>query len=350
MPACLMGGACANMCQNMCSSPASHTDALDQSNLDPERLAAIQRALLAWFAANGRDLPWRETRDPWAVLVSEVMLQQIQVARAVPFYHAFLERFPTVADLAAAPLAEAIRVWGDLGRYRRVVNLHRTARLVMERHGGAIPADVDVLRTLPGVGPYTAGAVACFAFGQDASFADTNIRRVLHRLFVGPELPEPTATEAEIGRLAAAALPAGRGWDWNQGLMDFGATVCTARTPGCDRCPIREQCRAYPAILEAAAGNGGRAPSRPSYRYEGSDRYFRGQVLARLREEYVRGRNETGLPLTELGARVRADFADDDVPWLRGVVDGLAKDGLVVAEERPPYDAGEPEARVKLPT
>jgi A/G-specific adenine glycosylase len=334
----------------MCSLPAvpSDTATLPQSLLDPERVAAVQAALLAWFAEQGRDLPWRTTRDAWAILVSEVMLQQVQVARAVPFYLAFLERFPTVSDLAAAPLAEAIRVWGDLGRYRRVVNLHRTARLVVERHGGAIPSEVAALRALPGIGPYTAGAVACFAFGQDVSFADCNIRRVLYRLVVGPELPEPAATKAELDRIAAAVLPAGRSWEWNQGVMDFGATLCTARKPGCGRCPVRDHCRAYPAVLEAA--NGRRGPSRPAYRYEGSDRYYRGRVLARLREEYARGGNEAGVSLGELGTRVRADFAADDVPWLRGVVDGLAKDGLAIAEERPVYDAAEPEVRVKLPT
>ena len=337
----------------MCSPPAPPAESAFNPawSLDPTLLAVVQSALLAWFAEHGRDLPWRETRDPWAVLISEVMLQQIQVARAVPFYRAFLERFPTVADLAAAPLAEAIRVWGDLGRYRRVVNLHRTARLVMERHGGAIPADVAALRALPGVGPYTAGAVACFAFGQDVSFADTNIRRVVHRLFVGPELPRAMAAPAEIGRIAEAALPMGRGWDWNQGLMDFGAALCTARRPGCERCPVRDHCAAYPAMAGALAAAGtGRSERRPPYRYDGSDRYYRGRVLARLREEYVRGRNEAGVALPDLGATIRDDFAVEDVPWLRGVVDGLAKDGLAIAEERPAYDAGEPEVRVKLPS
>lgn len=311
----------------------------------------MHEALLGWFATHGRDLPWRKTRDPWAILVSEVMLQQIQVARAVPFYHAFLERFPTVADLAAAPLAEAIRVWGDLGRYRRVVNLHRTARLVVERHGGAIPAEVATLQSLPGIGPYTAGAVACFAFGQDVAFADTNIRRVLHRLFVAPELPEPTATAAAIDRIAAMVILRGRAWDWNQGLMDFGATLCTARKPGCARCPLRPHCHAYPGMTEALAAAKGRPTRRPAYRYEGSDRYYRGQVLARLREEYARDENGEGLSLGELGTRVRDDLAAEDLPWLRGVVAGLARDGLAIAEERPAYDASDGvEVRVKLPT
>jgi A/G-specific adenine glycosylase len=333
--------------------PAARQPALDPAH-DPERLGAVHDLLLAWFAAHGRDLPWRQTRDPWAILVSEVMLQQIQVARAIPFYLAFLERFPTVESLAAAPLAEAIRVWGDLGRYRRVVNLHRAARLVVERRGGQIPTDVAALKALPGIGPYTAGAVACFAFGQDVAFADTNIRRVIHRLFVGPDLPASTVTLAAIDRLAAGVIPAGRGWDWNQGLMDFGATVCTARKPGCGRCPLRDHCRAYPAILERPiASDPARSPRRPAYRYEGSDRYYRGRVLARLRDEYARAGD--GVPLEELGNDIRDGFAMDDLPWLRRVVDGLTKDGLAIAEERPPYDRSDgngdsPEIRVKLPT
>jgi A/G-specific adenine glycosylase len=331
--------------------PAVAATAQSELFLDPEQVAAVHAALLGWFAAHGRDLPWRRTRDPWRILVSEVMLQQIQVTRAIPFYLAFLERFPTIGELAAAPLAEAINVWGDLGRYRRVVNLHRTARLVVERHGGAIPADVETLKTLPGIGPYTAGAVSCFAFGQDVAFADTNIRRVLRRLFLGTDLSEPVATTAEVDRLTAAVLPPGRGWDWNQGLMDFGATVCTARKPGCDRCSLRDRCRAYPAITHGPAVADGPSGRRPSYRYEGSDRYYRGRVLGRLREEYARGGNHEGVPINELGSGIRDDFAADDLPWLRRVVDGLAKDGLAVAEERPAYDAGDGgEVRVKLPT
>jgi A/G-specific adenine glycosylase len=127
----------------------------------------VREALLSWFDENARDLPWRRTRDPWRILVSEVMLQQIQVKRAIPFYEHFLARFPTVEALAGAPLSDAIRVWGDLGRYRRVVNLHRTARILVDDHDGLIPSDPDALLKLPGIGPYTAGAVACFAYERD---------------------------------------------------------------------------------------------------------------------------------------------------------------------------------------
>src|SRR5919206_2420905 len=136
----------------------------------PARREQMQRSLISWFESNARDLPWRHTRDPWRVLVSEVMLQQIQVQRAVPFYERFLARFPTIQALADAPLAEAIRVWDDLGRYRRVVYLHKTARIVVDRHDGRIPSDPEELLKLPGIGPYTAGAVACFAYEKDVAF------------------------------------------------------------------------------------------------------------------------------------------------------------------------------------
>ena len=278
------------------------------------------------------------------------------MSRAIPFYRAFVERFPTVRDLAEAPLAEAIRVWGDLGRYRRVVNLHRAARLMVAEHGGTVPREVEVLRRLPGIGPYSAGAVVCFAYEQDVGFVDTNMRRVLHRLFVGVDAPRPTASEATVERIAAAAVPAGRGWDWNQGLMDFGATLCTARRPACAGCPVQASCRAYPAILpavvEARSPGAGR---RPAYRYEESNRFYRGRVLARLREHSVGDGAEDGISLQDLGAQVRADFGDEHVPWIHGVVESLAKDGLAVAEERPAYDVvggggAVGEVRVKLPT
>ena len=315
----------------------------------------VRAALLAWFAGNARDLPWRRTRDPYRVLVSEVMLQQIQVSRAIPFYHAFIERFPTIRDLATAPLADAIRVWGDLGRYRRVVNLHRTASLVLDEYGGELPRDVETLRRLPGIGPYTAGAVACFAFEQDVAIVDTNVRRVLHRLFVGVDVPKPQATDAELEPIAVAAVPTGRGWDWNQGLMDFGATLCTARRPACDRCPVREHCRAHPAI-EATVAVIGRDPTRskPAYRYADSTRSYRARVPARLREHSLGVEGERGIRLHELGAQVHPHYSDGDATWLYGVVKSLAKDGLAVAEERPAYDSAgsavvPTEVRVKLP-
>ena len=327
---------------------------------DTAKLEAAREALIPWYEENGRELPWRRTRDPWRILVSEVMLQQIQVKRAVPFYEAFLERFPTVRALAEAPLAEAIRAWGDLGRYRRVVNLHRTARIVVEEFGGEIPPDPAVLVKLPGIGPYTAGAVACFAYERDVAFVDTNARRVLHRLFFGVDVPRPVVSEGELLRLAEALVPRGRGWEWGQAIIELGALLCTARKPLCESCPLSNLCVARHTILGHLA-NLPRA-EKPAYRYKDSNRYYRGRVLAALREA-----PEEGVPLRELGKGLREGFGEEDLPWLRNVIQSLEKDGLaviegkhpvrpeVVAEERPAYgtsaaaekQAGAAEAGVK---
>ena len=286
---------------------------------DVAKAEAVRGALIPWFDENGRDLPWRRTRDPWGILVSEVMLQQIQVARAIPFYERFLERFPTVEALAEAPLADAIRAWGDLGRYRRVVNLHRTARIVVEEHGGRVPSDPEALMTLPGVGPYTAGAVACFAFERDAHFLDTNVRRVLHRLFLGPEVPEPRAKEGQLLGLAKAMVPRDRAWGWGQSVMELGALRCKARKPLCAACPVSELCAARPTIAEALAGRPHAA--RATLGRGGSNRHHRGRVLAVLREA-----PPEGVALGELGKAL--GFGEADQPWLRGVVESLRKDGL----------------------
>jgi len=342
----------------MSSAPRSRVAAEPPSLPAPAELAAIHEAVIAWYGANARDLPWRRTRDPYAILVSEVMLQQIQVARAIPFYLAFLERFPTVQELAAAPLAEVIRVWGDLGRYRRLVNLHRAAQRIVAEFGGEVPRDVATLRSLPGVGPYTAGAVACFAFEQDTGFLDTNSRRVLRRLFVGTEA-EAAANDRELQALAERVVPAGRGWVWNQALIEFGALHCAARRPACAACPVRVHCRAYPAILEAPATTrtGTGTGKSAGYRYEGTNRYYRGRVLAALRALPVDA--PEGVELRELGSALRPDFTEDELPWISGVVESLRQDGLAavtaIQEERPAYDAGEADAgetasvRVSLP-
>ena len=213
-------------------------------------LAGLRAALLEWFAAAGRDLPWRRTRDPYKIMVSEIMLQQTQVDRVIPKYHAFLEAFPTLAALAAAPTADVIRAWSGLGYNRRAINMQRTARAVIEEHGGEFPRDVAALLKLPGIGPYTAGAIACFAFEQDVAFIDTNIRRVVQRLFVGPAA-SAAATDARLIEIAQIAVPPGQGWAWNQAIMELGALVCTAAAPACWRCPARAHCRAYAAWRSA---------------------------------------------------------------------------------------------------
>lgn len=238
-------------------STARPTDAVPHG---PAALAAIQAALLSWFDQHARDLPWRRTRDPYRIMVSEVMLQQTQVDRVVPKYAAFLEAFPTLEALARAPTADVIRAWAGLGYNRRAVNMQRAAQVILNEYAGSFPRDVAALRRLPGVGPYTAGAIACFAFEQDVAFIDTNIRRVLQRVFAGPD--DGAATDAQLLAIAERVLPPGRSWAWNQALMELGALICTGAAPACWRCPLHQQCAAYAAWRTADEQVFERAPQR----------------------------------------------------------------------------------------
>jgi A/G-specific adenine glycosylase len=206
--------------------------------------------LRAWFRERGRDLPWRHTRDPYRVLVSELMLQQTQVVRVVDYYERFLARFPTLAHVAEAPVEDVTGAWSGLGYYARARNLHALARQVAGDGGpGAIPASPDALRRLPGVGAYTAGAVASFAYERRAALVDTNVARVLARVFA-PDLDLKRPRDlAGLWRIAAAVLPrtGAATWTHNQALMELGATVCTARRRHCGGCPIRRECLTHAA-------------------------------------------------------------------------------------------------------
>ena len=213
--------------------------------LDGEALRGFQARLLRWFRKHGRDLPWRKTRDPYKILVSEVMLQQTQVDRVRGYYERFLRAYPTVGDLAAAHPARVREAWEGLGYYARASNLHAAARIVAERHGGRFPRRLEEMMTLPGVGRYTAGAVVSFAHGEAAPVLDTNVRRVLSRIFVRRRPASAAQLDRRLWALAEAAIPRGRAWDFNQSLMDFGATVCTARNPKCGTCPMRSICAFY---------------------------------------------------------------------------------------------------------
>jgi A/G-specific adenine glycosylase len=201
--------------------------------------------LLAWYAEHRRDLPWRRTHNPYRIWVAEVMLQQTRVETAVPYYLRFLARFPTVEALAAAPLDDVLKRWEGLGYYARARNLHAAARIIAVDHDGKLPQMEKELLALPGIGPYTAGAILSIAFGQDAPALDGNARRVLSRLFAVAEDATREAGRRRLRTLALALLPPGRAADFNQALMDLGATVCTPRAPACDLCPLASDCRAY---------------------------------------------------------------------------------------------------------
>ena len=211
----------------------------------PEVSKLFSRRLRAWYRRSSRDLPWRRTRDPYRVLVSELMLQQTQVSRVVPKYETFLARFPSLADVAAAPPRRVTEAWQGLGYYARARNLHRLARTIRDSGADAtIPSDVDALRRLPGIGAYTAGAVASFAYERRAALVDTNVARVLRRVFAPHLDTKRPAGLAAAWRIAEQVLPrTGRGaWTHNQALMELGALVCTARVRHCPRCPVRSVC------------------------------------------------------------------------------------------------------------
>jgi A/G-specific adenine glycosylase len=246
---------------------------------EARRAEARRSALLGWFDGRGRDLPWRRTRDPWAVLVSELMLQQTQVARVLPRYEAFLARWPTPVAWAAASVGEVVTAWAGLGYNRRAVNLHRCAAVVVAEHGGRLPDDLDALLALPGIGPYTARAVLAFAFESDqVGVLDTNAARVLAR-WEGRSLRLKEAQAA-----ADAAVAEGQGWAWNQAMLDLGATVCRPRDPGCGDCPVLSWCawgsEGHPGS-DPAVGSAGVSGGQSVF--AGSDRQGRGRLVDALR-------------------------------------------------------------------
>ncbi|MCB0979045.1 MAG: A/G-specific adenine glycosylase [Acidimicrobiaceae bacterium] len=265
--------------------------------------------LLAWGLPRLRDLPWRRTRDPWAVLVSEVMLQQTQVPRVIPKWQAFMAAYPATADCAAAPLGDVLRLWQGLGYPRRARNLHAAAAQV-EALGG-FPTTLDGLLALPGVGQYTARAVLAFAFEADAAVVDTNIARV-HARVAGRRL-----TSGEVQRAADAALPRGQAWAWNQCLMDLGATVCRPQAPQCAECPLLARCAWHGQGEDPAPGSAG--VSRPQARFDGSDRQARGRLLKALAAGPV--------PKAEIAAVMARPAAN-----AAALADALMAEGLCVAE------------------
>jgi A/G-specific adenine glycosylase len=288
--------------------------------------------LLTWFRRYGRSkLPWRSDRDPYRIVVSEFMLQQTQVDRVVPIFERFVAVWPTFTALAAASQADVVRAWRGLGYNSRAVRLHRLARAVCDEHGGTLPRDETALRALPGVGPYTARAVAAFAFDADVAAFDTNVRRLVHRTQLGVEWP-PRASERELDALAATLVPAGAGFEFNSALMDLGSTYCTARAPRCLLCPLQASCIAAPidpatlAVLSATHAK--RRSPQERLRFEATTRYARGRIIDRLRELCEGER----ISLLDLHGELAPLLVHHDAVALSQVVAGLARDGIL--EER----------------
>ncbi len=280
--------------------------------------SAACEAILGWYDAEGRDLAFRTTADPYAVLVSELMAQQTQAARAAEAWTAWMARWPTVEDLAAAPVAEVLRAWAGLGYNRRAVALHRAARVIVERHDGRVPSTVDGLEALPGVGPYTARAVAAIAFRVPVGAVDTNVRRVLGRIAAGGA---EAITAPAMQGLADAAVPHDRPDAWTHALMDLGATVCRPSRPRCTGCPAVAWCR-YAAGERAVVPVAGRR--RPDPAFPSTRRWLRGRVLERARA-------------AEDGAWVAYPEAMGSHPAaaVREAVLALAGEGLLEARDTP---------------
>ena len=284
---------------------------------DPaDRRTAVVERVLAWYAVHARDLPWRRPgTSPWAVVVSEFMLQQTPVERVREPWRAWLERWPTPAALAAAPAGEAVRAWGRLGYPRRALRLHRAAVAITEEHDGEVPADREALLALPGVGSYTAAAVASFAFGRREVVLDTNVRRVLARVDGGVAHPAAGQTVAEVAAAAAFVPPepavAAR---WAVAVMELGALVCVARSPRCDVCPVQDLC-----AWRAAGHPAWDGPPRRGQGYDGTDRQCRGALLAVLRS------SDEPVALDEL-----AQAWPEETQRTRCLA-SLVTDGLVVA-------------------
>ncbi|MFI7494035.1 A/G-specific adenine glycosylase [Kocuria sp. M4R2S49] len=301
-------------------------------------LPGLHQAVTDWFDDAARDLPWRDPScSPWGVVVSEFMLQQTPVVRVLPVWRAWMQRWPRPADLAAESTGEAVRAWGRLGYPRRALRLHAAAVEITEQHGGRVPASHDALLALPGVGAYTAAAVAVFAFGDRQTVVDTNIRRVHARVVTGRALPSRSLTAAEL-RLAEELMPEDDALAvrWNQAVMELGALVCTARSPRCEQCPVRDAC------AWVAAGRPEPVETPRGQRWHGTDRQVRGAIMAVLRAGsapvpalHLTGPVDVatgaGLPPEALRALDALHGLEAPEEQRLRALEGLVRDGLAVA-------------------
>lgn len=284
-----------------------------------ERERELVRAVARWFRRSARPLPWRDPgTSPWGILLSEIMAQQTPVARVAPIWTEWIERWPTATDFANASPADVVRAWGRLGYPRRALNLHSAATRIRDDFGGEVPSDVTTLESLPGIGAYTARAVASFAFGIRVPVVDTNIRRVLARAVLGIAEPEPPRVKADM-ELMASVLPnsAKESVAVNAGIMELGAVYCTARTPNCVDCPVAAHCAWAIAGFPANAGRT-RAPQK---KYEGSVRQARGAILALARDRHR-------ITVADIAVAV------PDQPRRDRALEGLLTDGLLVNTKR----------------
>ena len=280
---------------------------------------ALRDAVLAWYDATGRELAFRATSDPYAVLVSELMAQQTQATRAAEGWTSWMARFPSVEALASAPVADVLRAWAGLGYNRRAVHLHRAAQAIVAEHDGRVPSSVRELESLPGVGPYTARAVSAIAFGEPVGAVDVNVKRVLGRIVAGgPEGLAPSAMQA----LADASVPGDRAGAWTHALMDVGQRVCRPRRPNCAECPAIAWCAYAAGVRPAVVVGDPPARRRPEPVFESTNRWLRGRILARARDAH----GWTGFD---------AAIGDHGPGAVRAAAIALARDGLLDVRQTP---------------
>jgi A/G-specific adenine glycosylase len=292
------------------------------------------RYLLQWFAVQGRsNLPWRVDRDPYRIVVSEFMLQQTQVERVIPLFEAFMARYPSFALLAEASKADVLRLWQGLGYNSRAIRLLALAQKVVAEHGGVLPSGIEALSGLPGIGPYTLAAVRAFAFDLPSIALDTNLRRVLHRVFFGLEHPK-LATAAEIEEVALQMLVERESFAWNSAMMDLGANICTARAPKCLICPLRAVCEAAPIdpreLAERARLHAPRRGPQSTMRFEDTTRFLRGRIIERLRA--LQGKD--CISLLDLHANLAPVLGNRDAGEVAEVVEALEREGLIGIDKR----------------
>lgn len=284
--------------------------------LTSHKKSKINKLIISWYRRNVRPLPWRRTKNPYRILLSEVMLQQTQVSRVKQIYPQFLRQFPSFKELAGARISELIRTWRGMGYNNRVIRLQHTACIVMDQYKGKLPGDEKLLRTLPGIGRYTANAVACFAFGQIVPVVDTNVKRVLSRLF--PQFPNTD----HHWSLAESLLPRRNAFEWNQGLMELGATLCTTLSPHCNQCPVRRLCpSSSPPLLKRIASR----KNKPR-KVDIPNRIYRGRIIETLRNL----RDGQSIEAAKVGKKIKNDYSHRDQKWLMELILKLQRDGLLL--------------------
>lgn len=281
----------------------------------------VVKSLLAWYKRHGRTFPWRGISNPYRILVSEIMLQQTQASRVLDKYPVFLNRFPSLRSLATAAQRDAVIAWKGMGYNNRAVRLHRLARIVLSKYGGRIPADYDSLIALPGIGRYTANAILSSAFGQRCAIVDVNVQRVLSRMFWKLDSPREMRAAKEIWQLAERLLPRNNVYDWNQALMDFGATVCTSRKPDCNECPVAKACTSRKFMSRTIV-----LKRKSEKKIDGiPNRLHRGNVVQHLRNL----KSSRSIRADVLGKRILRNFSQRNEKRFAALLLGLEKDGLL---------------------